>query len=85
MKIISASFLAFAACAMLACRAQPAPAPSADPVRLVNPLVGTALCGGALAPAACLPYSMVKLAPDTTRPSTAGYNPSEPIIGFSHT
>jgi len=87
MKIIPTSFLALAACAMLACQARPAPAPTppADPVRLVNPLVGTAVYGGALEPAACLPYSMVKLAPDTTKPSTAGYNPAEPIIGFSHT
>ena len=85
MKIIPTSFLALLACAMLACQARPAPAPPADPVRLVNPLVGTAVYGGALAPAACLPYSMVKLAPDTTKPSTAGYNPGEPIIGFSHT
>ena len=60
-------------------------AAATDPVRLVNPLVGTSVYGGALVPAACLPYSMVKLAPDTTRPSTAGYNPAEPIIGFSHT
>lgn len=85
MKITLTSFLALAACAMLACQARPAPAPPADPVRLVNPLVGTAVYGGALEPAACLPYSMVKLAPDTTKPSTAGYNPAEPIIGFSHT
>ncbi|BCM88952.1 hypothetical protein IAD21_00794 [Abditibacteriota bacterium] len=56
-----------------------------DPVALVNPLMGTSAGGGALSPAACLPYSMVKLAPDTTRPSTAGYNSDEPIIGFSHT
>ena len=59
--------------------------PPTDPVLLVNPLVGTSVFDGALEPAACLPYSLVKLAPDTTKPSTAGYNPAEPIIGFSHT
>lgn len=86
MKIVPAPFLALAACgSMLACQARPAPAPPADPVRLVNSLVGTSVYGGALSPAACLPYSMVKLAPDTTRPSTAGYNSAEPILGFSHT
>ena len=57
-----------------------------DTVALANPLVGTAKYdGGAMYPGAALPYSMVKLSPDTTSPSTAGYNPTEPILGFSHT
>ncbi len=56
-----------------------------DPLALANPLIGTGTHGGALMPGACLPYSMVKLSPDTTKPSTAGYNPGEPIFGFSHT
>lgn len=59
---------------------------SADPLSLANPLVGTAkFDGGAMYPGAALPFSMVKLSPDTAKPSTAGYNPSEPILGFSHT
>lgn len=58
----------------------------ADPLALANPLVGTAVYdGGAMYPGAALPFSMVKLSPDTSKPSTAGYNPAEPIIGFSHT
>lgn len=60
--------------------------PVADNVALANPLVGTARYdGGAMYPGAALPHSMVKLSPDTTKPSTAGYNPDEPILGFSHT
>ena len=62
-----------------------ASAQGVDPVRLADPLVGTGIYGGALNPGACLPYSTVKLGPDTTKPSTAGYNPDEPIVGFSHT
>jgi predicted alpha-1,2-mannosidase len=58
----------------------------ADPLALANPLVGTAkFDGGAMYPGAALPFSMVKLSPDTTSCSTAGYNPTEPILGFSHT
>ncbi len=59
---------------------------SADQLLLADPLVGTAkFDGGAMYPGAALPFSMVKLSPDTTKPSTAGYNPAEPILGFSHT
>ena len=65
--------------------AQTTPPGSNDPIVLANPLIGTGIYGGALMPGACLPYSMVKLSPDTTKPSTAGYNPVEPIFGFSHT
>jgi predicted alpha-1,2-mannosidase len=56
-----------------------------DPVTLANPLVGTAVYGGGMYPGAALPGSMVKLSPDTTNPSTAGYAPDQPILGFSHT
>jgi predicted alpha-1,2-mannosidase len=58
--------------------------PTHDPMSLVNPMVGTDLDNGALYPGAALPFGMVKLSPDTTKPSTAGYNPDEPILGFSH-
>ena len=60
-------------------------AESDDALRLVDPFVGTSIWGGAMYPGAALPFSMVKLSPDTTGPSSAGYNPSEPILGFSHT
>ncbi len=83
---VVALFTLLALCGPLSsCGAQKASAPPFDPVPFADPLVGASLDGGALMPAACLPYSMVKLSPDTTRPSTAGYNPGEPIIGFSHT
>ncbi|MBC8101046.1 MAG: glycoside hydrolase family 92 protein [Cytophagales bacterium] len=90
MKIVLRSMTALTAClSVLTAWAQPlsapVPVPSSDPVRLVDPLVGTSPSGGALMPAACLPYSLVKLSPDTTRPSTAGYSPGQPIVGFSHT
>ena len=84
MKTLYIALLITAATAVLPLPPGRADTPS-DPVRLVDPLVGTGMEGGALMPAACLPYSLVKLAPDTTRPSTAGYNPGQPIIGFSHT
>lgn len=59
---------------------------AADPLALADPRVGTAVYdGGSMYPGAALPFSMVKLSPDTTKPSTAGYNPAEPILGFSHT
>ncbi|NQX01827.1 glycoside hydrolase family 92 protein [bacterium] len=59
---------------------------AADPLALADPRVGTAVYdGGSMYPGAALPFSMVKLSPDTTKPSTAGYNPTEPILGFSHT
>jgi putative alpha-1,2-mannosidase len=63
----------------------PPAAAQTDPVTLANPLVGTAVYGGGMYPGAALPGSMVKLSPDTTNPSTAGYAPDEPILGFSHT
>ncbi len=57
---------------------------SDDPLALADPRVGTAVYGGAMYPGAALPGSMVKLSPQTTKPSTAGYNPTEPILGFGH-
>jgi putative alpha-1,2-mannosidase len=61
-----------------------APSPT-DPLDLVDPMVGTDIYNGALYPGATLPFGIVKLSPDTLKPSTAGYNPAQPIIGFSHT
>jgi hypothetical protein len=51
---------------------------------LVNPFVGNTSHFGSTYPGAALPHSLVKLSPDTLRPSTAGYNPDELISGFSH-
>lgn len=80
---LSSSFLVVLAVASVAVDVSAQPA---DPLHLANPLVGTAMHdGGAMYPGAALPHSMVKLSPDTTKPSTAGYNPEEPILGFSHT
>ena len=56
-----------------------------DAVALADPMVGTAIGRGTEYPGAALPFSLVKLSPDTTKPWTAGYNPDEPIVGFSHT
>lgn len=75
----SIALAAFAACTIAA-------QPVADPLTLAYPLIGTARYdGGSMYPGAALPSSLVKLSPDTTKPSTAGYNPTEPILGFSHT
>lgn len=55
-----------------------------DPLTLVNPFVGNTIHSGSTYPGAALPHSLVKLIPDTLFPSTAGSNPNEPILGFSH-
>ncbi|WP_420454358.1 GH92 family glycosyl hydrolase [Rubrivirga sp.] len=56
------------------------------PVDLADPLVGTEDGGGATFPGAALPFSLVRLGPDTPLPqNTSGYVPWRPIDGFSHT
>ena len=43
--------------------------------RYANPLIGTG-GGGQTYPGASVPFGFVAASPDTTQPSTAGYNPS---------
>jgi predicted alpha-1,2-mannosidase len=51
----------------------------------VNPFIGTEDGGGAVFVGACLPFSLVRLGPDTPLPqNTSGYVPGKPIDGFSH-
>lgn len=50
----------------------------------VDPFVGVGQ-GGNTVPGAGIPFGFVRLSPDTANPSTAGYNPREEILGFSHT
>jgi predicted alpha-1,2-mannosidase len=54
--------------------------------KYVNPFIGVEDGGGAAFVGACLPFSMVKLGPDTPLPqNTSGYVPNKPLDGFSHT
>lgn len=53
---------------------------------LVNPFIGVEDGGGAAFVGTCLPFSMVRLGPDTPPPqNTSGYVNKAPIDGFSHT
>ena len=56
-----------------------------DIVDCVDPLIGVN-GGGNVPPGACLPFSMMRLSPDTAPPQvTSGYTSKNEIIGFSHT
>ena len=50
----------------------------------VDPFVGTEN-GGNILPGAQIPFGFVHVSPDTEKPTTAGYNPYENILGFSQT
>lgn len=55
-------------------------------ISYVNPFIGVDDGGGAVFAGACLPFSMVRLGPDTPLPqNTSGYVSKSPIDGFSHT
>ncbi len=49
-----------------------------------DPFVGTEN-GGNIVPGAQIPFGFVHVSPDTEKPTTAGYNPYENILGFSQT
>ncbi len=71
--IISAAILA------VAC------AGNTNPVKEVNPFIGTALDGHTY-PGATAPFGLVQLSPDTPNGGVAGYHDSDSLIlGFSHT
>jgi predicted alpha-1,2-mannosidase len=53
-------------------------------INYVDPFVGTKN-GGNIVPGAQIPFGFVHVSPDTVNPNTAGYNPSENIVGFSQT
>jgi putative alpha-1,2-mannosidase len=56
-----------------------------SPLDYVNPFIGTAADHGQMDPAACVPFGMVKLGPDTRPLNHAGYDYlADTIIGFSH-
>jgi len=61
-------------------RGAPAPTMYDD----VDPLIGTGSPGNTY-PGAHLPFGFVAASPDTDNPSSAGYTPTDPIIGFSQT
>jgi len=53
-------------------------------VAYADPFVGTEN-GGNIVPGAQIPFGFVHVSPDTEKPTTAGYNPYENILGFSQT
>ena len=56
-----------------------------DPVKEVDPFIGTAL-DGHTSPAASAPFGLVQLGPDTPEGGVAGYHDKDrEILGFSHT
>ena len=75
------------ACIALAC-AGPAGARPADPLRSVDPFLGTAGHGHTF-PGATVPFGMVQLSPDTRAEGwdgCSGYHDSDSLVlGFSHT
>lgn len=76
---LRAGFLAVLACVLAAS------AGAQSPVALADPLVGTEDGRGATFPGAALPFSLVRLGPDTPLPNnTTGYVPERPLDGFSH-
>lgn len=64
--------------------AAPDPGTAVDPLRYVDPMIGT-LAPGNTIPGAQLPFGFASVSPDTLNPSTAGYRADQDIIGFSHT
>ena len=61
------------------------PAQAVDPLKWVDPFIGVDRDGNVF-PGACLPFSLVRLGPDTEVPqTTSGYQSGRPVIGFSHT
>ncbi|MDQ3253658.1 MAG: alpha-mannosidase, partial [Acidobacteriota bacterium] len=53
-------------------------------IAYADPFVGTEN-GGNIVPGAQIPFGFVHVSPDTEKPTTAGYNPYENILGFSQT
>jgi len=70
------------ALAVLALAAFCAPARASS--RFVDPLIGTGGEGNTY-PGAKVPFGFVSASPDTTSPSTAGYDPQGQVLGFSQT
>jgi predicted alpha-1,2-mannosidase len=61
------------------------PAFAGDVLDEVDPFIGVDGNGNVF-PGVCLPFSLVRLSPDTLPPQvTSGYSSDKPIIGFSHT
>jgi len=73
-----------AALLSLLCLAASAAGAQALPVSAVDPFIGTAGDGNT-APGPQLPFGFANPSPDTTSPSTAGYDPDGAIVGFSQT
>jgi predicted alpha-1,2-mannosidase len=72
---------ALALCQAAHAFAQTATRPLVD---YADPFVGTEN-GGNVVPGAQVPFGFVHVSPDTERPTTAGYNSYENILGFSQT
>lgn len=71
------------ACLLAATTIQAAESAAADPLRSVDPFIGVD-GGGNLLPEACLPFSMVRLGPDTVHAGPSAYQTGQPMLGFSH-
>jgi predicted alpha-1,2-mannosidase len=78
---ISNSLLALA---LVLCQAAPGFSQGRRLVEYADPFVGTEN-GGNIVPGAQVPFGFVHASPDTERPTTAGYNPSGNVYGFSQT
>jgi predicted alpha-1,2-mannosidase len=75
--------LMFAAAVLVLVMIEPPPV-SAASVSQVNAAIGTGAPGDAFV-GAQLPFGFAAPGPDTLLPTTSGYSPGEPIIGFSMT
>ncbi len=64
--------------------AVPGSAGAQSPASFVDPLIGTAGDGNTY-PGAKVPFGFVSASPDTTSPTTGGYNAAGRIVGFSQT
>ncbi len=85
LAVITVVFLA--ACSGEGGRTAPSPVQGVDPVRYVDPFIGTRGPGNVI-PGPCLPHAMVKLSPDTNveQGSVDAYEyADDKIQGFSHT
>ncbi len=77
--------LGWVACGLIAVPAVVTAAESSasDVLRCVDPFIGVD-GGGNLLPSACLPFSMVRLGPDTVHAGPSAYRTGQPMLGFSH-
>lgn len=87
-SLLRLCLLSFAVFGFLSSCTRPALQPEADPIRFVNPFIGTGGHGHTY-PGATTPFGMVQLSPDTRLEGwdgCSGYHYTDTIVyGFSHT